>query len=432
MTVNGDLIAKYKAMVSSIESNKIKNYILIRNKPESDDNGNYACWWNKDNTGLCVQWCESTKDFFCTKDTTTFGLSNQFNKEGRYGQEVIDTIFDEFILNDYTPDRIVKPADINKKRSPKVIPIMLDNINAFLGGWHPKSVNIIAGATGVGKSTLVNQIAIISSILAGEKVFWYNAEFDNAEGLETLLQVITDRPDAIERTLKGESEGRRHYRFSLSNNEYDRLKRLVSPNVRIYGNAINETIDNLLHTVEESYYTYGTRVVVIDNLMCLDDNDEDENRRVKNMIMKIKALANRLSLYVFIVAHNRKGSKGNEDNDSVMGTSNVPNLASTVTIISDHVDDRNVENWYIKNNMSQLKDIDNTRMIKITKNRSDGDTGKTHLVFDVKRRRYDKGTGDVINMDLVSKIKEVNANRTLNDDDFLKDVTQEMIDDLPF
>ncbi|MGL5764303.1 MAG: AAA family ATPase, partial [Sarcina sp.] len=269
------------------------------------------------------------------------------------------------------------------------------------------------GGSGTGKTTFVNQSVILSHLLAGEKVFWYNAEFKNDIGLKNFLQCVTKRQDDIEMIEKGRFKGKMRYEFAMKEESFERLKKCLGDNLCIYRDSVLNDPETVFVEIEKHARLTGIKTIVIDNLMCLKNRDiEDDNRAVTVLMMKLKELANELGLAIFIVAHTKKGQKGMESQESIAGSSNVGNLADNVLILTKELKDEEKINYYIANNATNIppsKDgnIVNDRKIIIDKNRNDGDLENVCLIFDKKLRRFDTGSGSVLSVDYEAELLKV-------------------------
>jgi len=141
----------------------------------------------------------------------------------------------------------------------------------------------------------------------------------------------------------------------------------------------NESICEL---IEKTTIQYGTRVVLIDNLMTALDLEGsvhgfDKNDLQSNFIKKLARLALELDIVIILIAHQKKGY--GEVNEMVSGSLDIVNLASIV-LSYDRPTKSEVENGF-----AEKED----RLLRLTKNRLFGkiDNVGTLLKYDEASKR---------------------------------------------
>ena len=132
---------------------------------------------------------------------------------------------------------------------------------------------------------------------------------------------------------------------------------------------------------------YGVRVILLDNLMTAIDLEEvhgdDKYERQSLFMKRLSRIALKHNVLILLVAHKRKNSFSQNENDEVSGSGDITNLA-LITLA------------YEKG-----KDLDDSqRLLKVSKNRLFGKVNTTGwiLEYDEKSKRI-YGYGDDVNHD---------------------------------
>lgn len=185
------------------------------------------------------------------------------------------------------------------------------------------TLTIVSGQPGSGKSSLLTQImcnaidhGIGSWIFSGElsngvEKSWFNYIFAGPRNLE----------DAVSR------RGNPYKRIPLPvlggiNSAYKGLWYIYRDD---YDNTLDELIDSMTDTVRK----YGTRCLILDNFMCIDTDDGEEELRSQTLTIKrLIEFAKKYQAAVILVCHPRKMDAGtNVGIYDIAGTSNIVNLA---------------------------------------------------------------------------------------------------------
>lgn len=239
-------------------------------------------------------------------------------------------------------------------------------------GIFKNSLNIITGKSGCGKSSLVNQMGIITPIECGEKVAVFSGEASAPILLSQLFAVMAG-PRHIIVWDNGENSPK-GYTATKESKKY--MRQFLKGKVYIFDDTNYEMLASatkLLEQMEYAYKRYGVTNFVIDNLMCLsfDGNAEDTNEKQKDFVIKLKTFTNKYPVSVILVAHTRKMQNGEKgDQYDVAGSSNIVNVCDRCFFMDILRDDKEgynnkVESW---------------------KDRVGGVVGKINKMY------YDKGT----------------------------------------
>lgn len=250
----------------------------------------------------------------------------------------------------------------------------LKDLDYLLYGGIPfGGITLISGKPGEGKSTLASQI-LISAIQAGHKCFAYSGELPNGLFKAWMRFQIVGRSHISE--YQNSAYGMTAYKVSDANkalvNNWLRDKCLLYDTSAIDG---DETED-LVNLMEKSIQQYGTRVMLLDNLMTAMDivktDGTNQYEKQSKFMKRLARLAMKYNVLILLVAHKRKNNFSSNENDEISGSGDIANLAM-VTIA------------YEKG-----KDLEEgQRLLKVSKNRLFGrvKTDGWIVDFDEKSRR---------------------------------------------
>jgi len=283
-------------------------------------------------------------------------------------QKPIDKVIDITMVED------INPYDIEK------MPTGIKDVDELLCGGLPfGQLILVTGKAGDGKSTFASQM-LLSAIQNNYKCFAYSGELPNhlfkswlylqAAGFQNTYEEWSKwtikRPRKVpDKVIKKIDEW---YKGKLW--LYDNSKMLVDGN------------ESICELIEKTTIQYGTRVVLIDNLMTALDLEGsvhgfDKNDLQSNFIKKLARLALELDIVIILIAHQKKGY--GEVNEMVSGSLDIVNLASIV-LSYDRPTKSEVENGF-----AEKED----RLLRLTKNRLFGkiDNVGTLLKYDEASKR---------------------------------------------
>lgn len=282
--------------------------------------------------------------------------------------------------------------------------IGISKIDSFLYGGLPfGGVTNIIGKTGEGKSTLASQI-IAQALNQGYKVFIYSGELSNSSYKEGMVRQLA----GSHVTAYQDDSVWHNVHYNVPDHIVEKIDNWYDRKCLIYNDSIwDDEEEPLLQTLENTIQQYETRVILIDNLMTALDlepnNGGDRYEKQSLFVKKVARLAVKYNVLILMVAHKRKDSLGDE-NDQIMGSSDIGNL-SMVTL-----------------SYGRDKDIrDDQRLLKISKNRLFGKINTTGWILD-----YDEKSKRIYGKD-----DDVNFEYDWNvDNGFITDISEE--EDVPF
>lgn len=185
------------------------------------------------------------------------------------------------------------------------------------------TLTIVSGQPGAGKSSLLTQIMcnaidhdIGAWIFSGElpngvEKSWFNYIFAGPRNVEDAISRRGNPYKKITATTLGEINKAYKGRWYIYRDDYD------------------NTLDKLIASMTDTVRKYGTRCLILDNFMCIDTEDSEEELRSQTQtIKKLIEFAKKYQVAVILVCHPRKmDASTNVGIYDIAGTSNIVNLA---------------------------------------------------------------------------------------------------------
>lgn len=298
------------------------------------------------------------------------------------------------ILQKYGTDAVIEavetavPVPVNR-----VLPLAsVENVNIYelpklktgineldrtlYGGLPFGMVCIIAGKRGDGKSTLGSQI-IAYALEQDYRTFTYSGELPNYLYKSWFDFQIAGRHHIVE----NKTDFGTINRFLTKTNQ-ELINSWYMERAYIYDNRIieNDEKEDLLKSIERSIQQYGTRVILIDNLMTAMYIDEqkgsDKYDQQGQFVRNLTKLAIKYDCLILLVAHRRKNSFSSDANDEISGSGDITNLAG-ITLSYDRGSKEDIDKGLIG--------IDQRKLI-IAKNRLFGKISLKGIVLDYDER----------------------------------------------
>lgn len=280
------------------------------------------------------------------------------------------------LIGDSLMTTMDKVKYIDSKDLPK-IPTGFEFLDALLKGFYYGTLNVLAGYSGAGKSTILNQLVIAQSLKAGEKIFCYSGELTNGKFKNWLYPTLADGEQFKDGRMIGSAIKSLDNFVKLNDNFY------------IVNDKVSEMTEELLFRSMEYCIRKGVKVFVIDNLMKIELENEFKSELIaqKKFINRLKEFANKHQAIVHLVAHFKKPD-GNRlpTKYDIAGSSTIANLADTILSIR-RLKESEVND--AKENPDRM-----TGEIVILKDRDNGSNDKSFKVkLDNCRKRFYGITG---------------------------------------
>lgn len=227
------------------------------------------------------------------------------------------------------------------------------------------TLTVISGLPGAGKSSLVSQM-ICNTVDEGKGVWLFSGELSNPISRSWLNFLLAGRRN-IE---KFESGGDTYYRVKpeIINQINDQYRGCWY----VYKDNWDNNIDSLISSATDSIRKYGTKLIIIDNLMVVSNTETDnELKDQTSIVKKLVALSQKFNVAVVLVAHPRKLAIGTDIGlNDISGSQNISNISHRTIALRRITDKERLGNDKISAIRDDLKKFD--VIISIIKDRMRG------------------------------------------------------------
>lgn len=239
--------------------------------------------------------------------------------------------WDEYVDASFRDLVITNPSDFSK------YPIKYLE-DALLGVGKSELV-VIGADTGIGKTTLVNDIAFLNA-KAGKNVYLFSLEGDRYEVAQRerykkfieMVQV-SGRKD-IDLSYRKFIMHQHGFEMDKEFMELDKLIKQEYENLHVYKREDVLTMD--LFAAHLDLIHADAELVIIDHLQYFDFMSQNEHAEITEIMKRIQTLKNKYRLPIILVSHLRKSAKDRifPDNNDFHGSSNIAKQADTCIILS--------------------------------------------------------------------------------------------------
>ena len=234
------------------------------------------------------------------------------------------------------------------------------------------TLTIVSGLPGSGKTSFLSQL-MCSSLQQNKPAWMFSRELPCWMQKSWLNYIMAGNHHINEMT---DRNGAKYYKVTPY--AKDMINRTYDKQWFLYRDDWSNKIDDLLQSMEDSVRKYGTKLLILDNLMTIDIGADESSELTKQTecVTKLIQFAMKYSVAIVLVAHPRKMPKGEDVGIyDVSGSSNIVNLAHR-TIGLRRIDQK------------QEKDSHNVSLT-IIKDRMRGRAGKKiDLYYDIPSRRF--------------------------------------------
>ncbi len=123
--------------------------------------------------------------------------------------------------------------------------------------------------------------------------------------------------------------------YFLSEEAYKKAEEKFKDKLFLYNTNANASVDEILEGFKEAKEKHDCKVFVIDNVEQFEFSSDNENKAIKDIVIKIRDYAINNKVHIFLVAHLRKTERDVvlPDLNDVKGTSAMVNIAKNVLIV---------------------------------------------------------------------------------------------------
>lgn len=199
-------------------------------------------------------------------------------------------------------------------------------VDKVIGKIFYSMVTIVSGLPSSGKSSFLNQI--ISNVIdSGEKVWIFSKEM-NANILSNWLTISLAGSGNLKEYISNYT-GAPYYKIPQETKE--KIRQFYEGQLFIYKDDAPNDEDSLFISMEECVRKFGTRTLIIDNLMCiaLKNASNDKYEAQTDFFNRLLGFAKKYNVAIVIVCHPKKLPAGVREVDmyDISGSSNIINLA---------------------------------------------------------------------------------------------------------
>ena len=263
----------------------------------------------------------------------------------------------------YRPDGIVGIKDLkekSKQAAPPGLPISFRELSDKLYGIRPKELHLFTAGSGIGKSTIVHEIAFELHQRHGWSLGVLALEEANAKTVRRYVGLSMDKP----LTLPG---------YEVPEADYDAAFDRIAErdDIWFYDHFGSTDVDGILSKLRYLAVVCGVRCIVLDHISIvvsgLDEVAESERKTIDKLMTRLRSLVEETGVTVLAVVHLKRPDKGKSWNEGrepsltdLRGSGSLEQLSDVVIAL-----ERN-----------QQGDNTNLSGIRILKNRPVGITGK--------------------------------------------------------
>ena len=209
-------------------------------------------------------------------------------------------------------------------------------LNYLLNGGVFDRVTMITSATDNGKTTLCSDV-IRSIIEQGYKVCAFFGEDTPRESRDRIYRQATEysTENIIYKPYYVNGKQTNCGEYFLSDEAYRRAEEKFKDKLFLYNTKADASVDEILEGFEQARTQHGCKVFVIDNVEQFEFASDNENKAIKDIVIKIRDYAINNKVHIFLVAHLRKTEREVvlPDLNDVKGTSAMVNIAKNVLIV---------------------------------------------------------------------------------------------------
>ena len=272
-------------------------------------------------------------------------------------------------------------ADFDIENEPGLY-LNLKAINEIVYKFLFRSVILVTGIRGAGKSTFLNQSFVCDPLQQGHDVFLFSGEL-GAPVLKSWVELTMAGPEKTKMKDK--------FIHVIAPETRKLMREWYKERIWIYNDNSNKSEDILNKAISVTR-KYGAKVWVLDNLMTIDIGASSINQLEKqtDFIVRLNHLAMLYNVLIVLVCHPRKLITGQElVSDDISGSGNLGNLAQYLLSVKrfskkEKLGEKDNKGNYKKGHEPIEEDVE----VEVMKNRYTGKIDKARAYFDYTSYRF--------------------------------------------
>lgn len=210
-------------------------------------------------------------------------------------------------------------------------------LNYLLNGGELDRVTLITSSTDNGKSTIASQI-LCDIVRQSYSVCAFFGEDSPYESQDRIFKqsLYGNEADMEYRQYCVNGKATNCGEWVLTDEAFEKAREKFAGRLFLYNTNASARVDDILDGFEEARVEHGCRVFLLDNCDQFDFTSENENKAMRDIIIKIRDYAINKKVHIFLISHLRKLESGKilANLDDVKGTSSIVNIAKNVIIVT--------------------------------------------------------------------------------------------------
>ena len=232
-----------------------------------------------------------------------------------------------------------KIYDISEIPKPKALPerfmFPFSQLNFLLNGGVMDRVTLITSSTNNGKTMLTSQIIeyIIEQGYCCCCAFMEDTAYETQDRLfKQSLKANTGAVKYVPYQQNGKDTNCGEW--VIDDEFWQKAADKFRGKIKLYNTRASASVDEILSAFDEARQMYGCRIFVIDNCDQFEFASDNENKALRDIVIKIRDYAINNKVHIFLISHIRKLERDvvMPNLNDVKGTSALVNIAKNVII----------------------------------------------------------------------------------------------------
>jgi DNA primase len=245
------------------------------------------------------------------------------------------------------------------------------------------NVVVLTGKRASGKSSLLNQIFVAEALQQGHDIFLFSGELA-PQLVKNWCELQIAGPKYI--TVKDI-----HVK-KIDPAARKEIRKWYDGRIFVYDNPTDNSAETILARAEDVVRRYGTKIIILDNLLTIDlgENENNQWQKQKQFMVKLINFAASMNVLIVLVVHPHKTSDIRITSlDTVGGSSAIVNLAQYALGVHRYTDTEKQGETDKKGNWLKGKEpIEYDAYCEVMKSRLTGIQGKCDLYFNPRSYRF--------------------------------------------